>query len=111
MCSIFFYCSCNQNYRNYEINKRQFGDTIVIDSILNNDVIIDDLIMEGIGSISKHELTTYYIVCKSNKINDLRKSYNLNEKDLHITIGFTHKDLFHDRKNICVKVRKINDLN
>ena len=37
--AIFLYCSCNQNYSNYQINKRQFGDTIVIDSILNKKII------------------------------------------------------------------------
>lgn len=62
---------------------------------------VSDIEMLGIGSIFKNEKITYYIVCKSETINNIRKSYGLESKDLHITIGFYGSDLFHDRKNIC----------
>ena len=54
---------------------------------------------KGIGSISQDDMTTYFIVVYSPVINKLRTDANLPEKDLHITIGFTHKDLFKSRKN------------
>ncbi len=57
--------------------------------------------MNGIGSISKDDKATFFIPCDSSDIDILRNFIGLNKKDLHITIGFTHKDLFHDRKNIC----------
>jgi hypothetical protein len=64
-----------------------------------NDININDIKLTGIGSISINDMTTYFIVCKSKKLNTIRKNVNFEIKDLHITIGFTKKDLFHDRKN------------
>lgn len=54
----------------------------------------------GIGSISKDDKITYFIVVDSDAINAERTNAGYPSKELHITIGFTHKDLFHDSKNV-----------
>lgn len=54
---------------------------------------------KGIGSLSQDDMTTYYVVLESPVLNALRNDANLEPKDFHITIGFTHKDLFKGRKN------------
>lgn len=60
---------------------------------------IDDLTLLGVGSASRNENTTYFVVCRSEKLNAIRKRYNLPEFDFHITIGFKYKDVFGVRKN------------
>lgn len=64
---------------------------------------IDDLKMMGVGRASKNENTAYYIVCKSEKLDAVRKRYNLEPKDFHITIAFSFKDVFGVRKNEVLK--------
>lgn len=60
---------------------------------------IDDLTMLGIGTATRNENRAYFIVCKSEKLNAIRQRYGLGPKDLHITLGFLHKDVFNVRKN------------
>jgi hypothetical protein len=60
---------------------------------------IDDLRMMGVGMATKNENTAYYIVCKSEKLDSIRKRYDLEPKDFHITIAFLYKDVFGMRKN------------
>ncbi len=60
---------------------------------------IDDLKMMGIGTAQKNENKTFFIVCSSDKLDAIRKRYNLGEHDFHITIGFKFKDVFGVRKN------------
>lgn len=60
---------------------------------------IDDFKMMGIGSASRGGNTTYFIVCKSEKLEEIRKRYNLSPHDFHITLGFKWKDVFGVRKN------------
>jgi hypothetical protein len=60
---------------------------------------IDDLKMLGIGTAQKNENKTFFIVCDSDKLNAVRKRYNLSDHDFHITIGFKYKDVFGVRKN------------
>jgi len=66
---------------------------------------IDDLKMLGIGNANKNENSSYFIVCESDKLNSIRKRYNLPDYDFHITIGFKHKDVFGVRKNIILKLK------
>lgn len=61
---------------------------------------IDDIVFKGIGSITDGDMVTYYVVVDSLTINLLRDAYNMKQKDLHITIGFSDKDLFKKRKNV-----------
>jgi hypothetical protein len=60
---------------------------------------ISDLKMMGIGTAERSGNRTYFIVCKSDKINTILERYNLPPKDLHITIGFKWKDVYGVRKN------------
>lgn len=60
----------------------------------------------GIGSIINNDKETFFIVIKLDIINTLRKTVNLVPKDLHITIGFTHNDLFNKNKDI-LNIHKI----
>lgn len=56
---------------------------------------------KGIGSITKGDMSTYYVVVDSDEMNIERNIVGLPSRDLHITIGFTHKDLFTERKNVA----------
>ncbi len=60
---------------------------------------IDDLKMLGIGSASKNENRSYFIICESKKLDSIREKYDLEKSDLHITIGFHWKDVSGVRKN------------
>lgn len=64
---------------------------------------IDDLQMLGVGTAQKNENNTYFVVCKSEKLQALRKRYELPEQDFHITLGFKFKDVFGVRKNEVLK--------
>jgi len=69
------------NFKNYKEYLHLVGMDV-------NDVVI----LDGIGSISDNKSTTYFIPVESNTI----KEYT--DKDLHITIGFSIKDVFNQRK-------------
>jgi len=64
---------------------------------------IDDLKMMGVGTAAKNENRSYFIVCKSEKIDAIRKRYELPQKDLHITLGFKFKDVFGVKKNVVIE--------
>ena len=64
---------------------------------------IDDLKMMGVGTAKRNENTTYFVVCKSDKLEAVRKRYELPDHDFHITLGFSHKDVFGVRKNEVMK--------
>jgi hypothetical protein len=63
--------------------------------------VVSDAIFKGIGSIEKNGQTTMFIVVESDTIQALRCDAGFPDKDLHVTIAFTDKDLFHARKNEC----------
>jgi len=65
---------------------------------------IDDLKLLGVGKAQKNENTAYFVVCKSDLLDEVRRMYNLPEKDFHITIGFKHKDVHDVRKNQLFKM-------
>lgn len=73
-----------------------------------------DLMLFGIGMIDipKGDETyeTFYVLADSKEIQELRHQYNLPDKDLHVTLGFSHKDLFHKPKDISTlwRYRKFN---
>jgi hypothetical protein len=93
------------------INAMEYGRLLKemgIDNFINStDLIfkyeIDDLKMLGVGTATKNENRSYFIVCQSDKLNSVRKRYGLDDKDLHITLGFLHKDTFGVRKNELLK--------
>lgn len=68
------------------------------DDIVGSTVNAESIEFKGIGSITKDDKTTYFVVVESELINKVRIANGLEPKDLHVTIAYTHKDLFHDRK-------------
>ena len=64
---------------------------------------IDDLKMMGIGTAFQNENRTYFIVCKSEKLDSIRSRFDLPPFDFHITLGFKFKDVFGVRKNEVLK--------
>jgi hypothetical protein len=64
---------------------------------------IDDLKFMGIGTATRNENRSFFIVCNSDKLDAVRKRYELNEIDFHVTLGFNYKDVFGVRKNEVMK--------
>lgn len=93
------------------INGMEYGSLMKnmgIDQFINSTELvfkyeIDDLKMLGIGTATKNENRSYFVVCQSDKLNSVRERYGLKEKDLHITLGFLYKDTFGVRKNEILK--------
>jgi hypothetical protein len=59
--------------------------------------------MLGVGTAQKNENRAYFVVCRSEKLQAIRKRYNLPEQDFHVTLGFKFKDVFGVRKNEVLK--------
>lgn len=64
---------------------------------------IDDLRFLGIGTATRSINRTFFVVCKSDKLESVRTRFDLPEHDFHITIGFKDKDVFGVRKNQVIK--------
>jgi len=60
---------------------------------------IDDLKMLGVGTASRDENRTFFVVCDSDKLEAVRNRYSLEDIDFHTTIGFKYKDVFGVSKN------------
>ena len=58
----------------------------------------------GVGTAERNENRTYFVVVKSDDLQELRKIFGLPEMDLHITLGFKWKDVFGVRKNEVLKI-------
>lgn len=67
---------------------------------------IDDIKMMGVGKAQRNENAAYFIVCRSEKLDAIRKRYGLKEHDFHITLGFKWKDVFGVRKNQVMDKKK-----
>lgn len=85
-----------------KIISQNINNASIINDILNS-YEIDDFQLLGIGSAQKNGNKAYYIVCRSEQLQEFRRRFNLEEKDLHITIGFKWKDVHGVRKNIILK--------
>ena len=64
---------------------------------------VDDLRFMGLGKATKNENTAYFVVLKSDLLQEVRRKYGLSEKDFHITLGFKHKDVHGVPKNEVLK--------
>lgn len=64
---------------------------------------IDDLKLLGVGKAIKNNNISFFIVCKSEKLEAVRKRFELKEHDFHSTIGFLWKDVFGVPKNEVIK--------
>jgi hypothetical protein len=95
----------NYSYHCTLFNPMEYGKIISdinnldkLNSLLDK-VVIDDFKLLGLGRVEKNENIAYFVVCKSNDMQFIRKSFSLNEKDFHITIGFKFKDVHGVAKN------------
>lgn len=92
------------NVMDYNRLSKQMGiDKFVssLDSVFKYE--IDDLKMLGIGTAERNGNRAYFVVCRSEKLDALRKRYGLSEHDFHITLGFFSKDVFGVPKNEIIK--------
>lgn len=64
---------------------------------------IDDLKLLGVGRAQRNENISFYTICKSEKLDAIRKRFELADHDFHITLGFKYKDVFGVRKNEIFK--------
>ena len=53
----------------------------------------------GVGTIKEDDNEACFLVCSCMEINKIRKHFDLNEVDLHITLGYKNKDIFNKEKN------------
>lgn len=63
---------------------------------------LDDVKMMGIGTAERNGNRTYFIVCNSEKLNQIRDRYGLPKQDFHVTLGFKWKDVFGVPKNVVI---------
>ena len=88
-------------------NVQEYSNPInkyVLDNLVTSGCVINDIVFDGIGSISKGDMITYYIIVKSEQMNKLRDDFNFNIRHFHITVAFNHKDLFHIIKDDNTKI-------
>lgn len=91
-CTVFNVAELNQ------IISQDINNANILHQIMA-DIEFDDFQMLGLGSAQKNENKAYFVVCRSQLIQELRRRFNLPEKDLHITLGFKWRDVFGVRKN------------
>ena len=87
-----------------ELNKvisADINNTNIINQILT-DFEIDDFQIIGLGSAQKGENKSYFIVCRSEKLQAFRHRFGFGERDFHITLGFKWKDVQGVRKNVIL---------
>lgn len=88
------------NVMDYNRLSKEMGMDKFINSLESVfDYEIDDLKLMGIGKAEKNGNRAYFIVVNSDKLQQVRKKYNLPDQDFHITLGFKWKDVFGIRKN------------
>lgn len=92
------------NVMEYNKLSKEIGMDKFINSLESAfDYEFDDVQFLGIGTAEKAGNRAYFIVVKSDKLQEVRRKYNLPDQDFHITIGFLHKDVFGVRKNEILK--------
>lgn len=72
-----------------------------LDDVFNYEC--DDIKLIGVGTATRGENRTYFVVVNSESLQEIRKKYGLPEQDFHITIAFKYKDVFGVPKNIVMK--------
>lgn len=92
-----------------EYNK--LSNEIGMDKFINSlesafDFEFDDLQFLGIGTAEKAGNRAYFIVVRSEKLQEVRRKYGLPEQDFHVTLGFKWKDVFGVRKNVVLKEKE-----
>ncbi len=97
----------NEKYHITVINVMDYGrltKSMGIDKFVSAlqpilEYVIDDLNMLGVGKAEGKGNTSYFVVCESDKLDAVRKRFELPKQDFHITIGFDKKDVFGVQKD------------
>jgi len=63
---------------------------------------IDDIKMRGVGTAERNGNRAYFVVCDSEKLEQIRSMYDLTKIDFHATLGFKFKDVFGVPKNVVI---------
>jgi hypothetical protein len=113
-CGVYINNQQNRDHGHYHItvinvmDYNKLSKDLGMDKFVNSlesafDFDFDDVKFIGIGTAEKGGNRTYFIVVKSDKLQEVRKKYGLPEQDFHVTIGFKWKDVFGVRKNEVLK--------
>lgn len=89
------------NAAEYNAVKKDINKSAIVDSYVGQEF---DFIFGTMGSIEKQEQKTFYALCESGYIQRLRENIGFTQKDLHMTIGFSPKDLFHKKKDDSTQI-------
>lgn len=93
------------NVMDYNRISKEMGPDRFVNSLESVfDFEFDDVRMMGIGTAERAGNRAYFVVVRSEKLQEVRKRYGLPEIDLHITIGFKYKDVHGVRKNEVLKI-------
>jgi len=76
---------------------------------------VDDMKLMGVGKAERAGNVAYFVPVKSEKLAAIRKRFELDEKDFHITLGFKWKDVHGVPKRDVIKetddfIKKLSDL-
>ena len=84
---------------------KNFSKEYIKNNIFDN--TITDIVFKGIGRANKNGNEVNFIIIESEKLDSIRDKFNLEKKDLHITLGFDKKDVFGVSKGIDTRYIKL----
>lgn len=58
----------------------------------------------GIGSVIKYKDETYFVICQSEDLQNIRENLKLPPRDFHITIAFKREDIHSVKKDLSTLV-------
>jgi len=102
------------NHQNRDKNK--YHITIISSNEIHNLDLFEeteievDLFNFGLGKSQKNDNEVYYLVVYCNYFDKIRKSFDLNSKDYHITLGFKLNDIHNIDKSFNNIILKNNNL-
>ena len=102
------------NHQNRDKNK--YHITIISSNEIQNLDLFEeteievDLFNFGLGKSQKNDNEIYYLVVYCNYFDKIRKSFELNSKDYHITLGFKLNDIHNIDKNVNNIILKNDNL-
>jgi hypothetical protein len=85
-----------------DLNKvtKDLSKVEIINNIIGTKV--NDFKLIGLGSVERQGNKAYFLVVRSEQMQDIRRSLKLDEIDFHITLGFKYKDVHGLRKNVVL---------
>ena len=93
------------NVMDFNKLSNQLGEAILKKVETIQDMDITDLEFKGVGTATRGENTTYFLVLNSNTLDEILKYMGIKPKDFHVTLGFDKNDVFGVRKNVVVPIQ------